>query len=303
MKQLYLLLLLTYYYNIAEAQWQQRQYFDGADTALYNSFFMHFGADSTNVWQIGRPQKTIFNKAATIPNALVTDTINGYPINDTSSFTFGFKPSASGFGILALQWKQKLDYDTGYDGGIIEYSLDTGSTWKNVFNNPEVYNFYGFNVLNKDTLPGGEYAFTGTDTSWRDIWLCFDRSLIADSIIFRFTSLSDSIDNGREGWMIDNMSWHITIIHTVNKQISDEYLKVYPRSTEGIVHIEAEKTQELHIIESMELMDINGKVVERFGRSPVKYYINIANHENGLYFLKVNTNLKSKTFSVLLNKP
>jgi len=39
-----------------------------------------------NVWQIGKPQKSIFKSAYSIPNAIVTDTINPYPINDTSSF-------------------------------------------------------------------------------------------------------------------------------------------------------------------------------------------------------------------------
>ena len=120
------------------------QYFDGADTSLYNAILIDIDSDSSNVWQIGIPQKIIFDSAATLPNAIVTDTINFYPSSDTSRFIAKVYLNGNNWGIFALQWKQKLDLDTAFDGGIIEYSTDTGNTWVNVFNNPNVYNFYGF---------------------------------------------------------------------------------------------------------------------------------------------------------------
>ena len=165
------------------------QYFDGADTSAFNSLLINIDTSSSNIWQIGQPQKIIFDTAATFPNAIVTDTSNYYPTNNTSSFSFGVDPQWFGWGILALQWKQKLDMDIDYDGGIIEFSSDTGNTWKNVFNNPYVYNFYGFDTANQDTLISGDYAFSGTDSTWKDIWLCFDLSWLSfsDSLMFRYT--------------------------------------------------------------------------------------------------------------------
>ncbi|MBZ0100223.1 MAG: hypothetical protein K8F30_14170, partial [Taibaiella sp.] len=155
-KKLLLLTLLAFALNHANAQWDtRRQYFDGADTISTQTIAVHFDTASTNVWQIGPPQKTLFDSAATLSNALVTDTINTYPTDNVSRFIIGFKTSDWFINLykVAFRWTQKLDLDTNRDGGIVEYSLDTGQTWVNVFNNPNVFNFYGFDSsVNKDTL-------------------------------------------------------------------------------------------------------------------------------------------------------
>jgi len=84
------------------------QYFDGADT-LSTSIQIEFDTTGTNIWQVGPPQKTIFSSAATAPNVLVTDTVNFYPTNNSSSFQFTLNNFDYWWGILAIQWKQKLD--------------------------------------------------------------------------------------------------------------------------------------------------------------------------------------------------
>jgi len=280
------------------------QYFDGADTSAWNSLFIELDPDTSNIWQIGQPQKTIFDSAATFPNAILTDTMKGYLPDNISRFSFKIQPDFFQFGILALQWKQKLDLDEGHDGGIIEFSLDNGITWQNVFNNPYVYNFYGFDPANQDTLVTGEFAFSGTDGSWKDIWLCFDVSFLYlyDSIPFRYTLKSDTVDSGREGWMIDNMLAHMTIIHTVNEKPQNDYFNVYPTVTRGPVNIKIIKLDDFHIIESMELMSLNGNVAERYGPCPTKFNINISEHPEGLYYLLIKTNKESGVFPIILNK-
>jgi len=282
------------------------QYFDDKDpSSMFNSLPIDFGSDTANTWQVGKPDKMIFHKSATIPNALVTDTVNFYPANDSSSFSVIIEPDLFGWGIFALQWKQKLDFDAGADGGVIEFSPDKGVTWLSVFKSPLVYSFYGYKQENVDTLWNGEVGFTGTDTSWADIWLCLDRSWmgsLSDTVYFRFTVKTDSIEGNKEGWMIDNMMARITFIHTVKGEGQSEYLRVYPTVTTGLLNIEAEKLDEFHIIESMQLVNVEGKVVQRFGKAPTKYWVDIAGHNNGLYYLTVNTNLKSKTFPVFLVK-
>jgi len=280
------------------------QYFDGADTSAFNSLLINIDTSSSNIWQIGQPQKIIFDTAATFPNAIVTDTSNYYPTNNTSSFSFGVDPQWFGWGILALQWKQKLDMDIDYDGGIIEFSSDTGNTWKNVFNNPYVYNFYGFDTANQDTLISGDYAFSGTDSTWKDIWLCFDLSWLSfsDSLMFRYTLKSDAIDNNKEGWIIDNLISHITIIHTVNEIKQEKYMTAVPNPTTGRIDISTKKLDEFHIIEKIELINIEGKLVQKWGISPTKFYVDISNHPNGIYFLNVKTNKSSETFKIVLEQ-
>ncbi len=279
------------------------QYFDGADTT-WSSLIIEIDTSAANVWQIGPPQKNIFNSASTLPNALVTDTVSGYPDNNVSSFCFNIDPEWFDWGILALQWTQKLDMDLRNDGGIIEFWSNVDDTWQNAFDNPYVYNFYGFDEANQDTILNGANAFTGTDTTWKDIWLCFETSWLSyeDTLKFRFTMMSDSIDNHKEGWMIDNMLAHLTIQHTVNEEKQDEYMKVGPNPTTGRVEINTRKIEEFHVIEKIELINVEGKVVQEWGVSPTKFYIDIADHPNGIYILQIKTNIQSETFKIVLDR-
>lgn len=286
----------------SKAQQSLSQYFD--DTATNNSIKIILDTASTNTWQIGPPQKTIFDSAATAPNALVTDTINNYPPNNTSSFSFSYVEKM-GYDIIAFRWKQKIDFVDTVDGGVIEFSKDTGKTWQNVMDNPYVYNFYGFDTSNIDTISTGELAFTGLDTLWRDIWLCFDRSLFNsyDSVLFRFTLKSDTVDTGaHEGWLIDNFMIQQTYIHTVKKTEAAKYMTVYPTATTGRVYIEAEKLHEYHVIEKIELVNMAGRVVQEHGLAPTKFFIDIGQQPAGEYFLKIKTNKKLETFRIFLNK-
>ena len=306
MKKFYIILLLVFIVHESDAQIYS-QYFDGADTSFSNSIIIEPDPDSSNIWQAGPPQKVIFDSAATQPNAMVTDTVNLYPVSNVSSFIAKVNFNFPTFGIFALQWKQKLDMDSDFDGGIIEFSIDSGITWQNVFNNPYVYNFYGFQPANADTLANGQYAFSGTDSAWRDIWLCFDYSWLMqfqmdDTALFRFTFMSDSVDNGKEGWMIDNMIAHITFQHTIKEVSSDKYLNVYPNPSSRIVHIETEKVMDYHIIEIMELVDVHGRIIEKWSNIPTKFWFDASSYAEGLYHLKVKTNLKTETVPLLIGK-
>lgn len=76
----------------------------------------------------------IFDSAATLPNVIVTDTVNLTPTGNTSVFTFSTLTPPTLYAVLALQWKQKLDMDKHHSGGKIEFSIDSGQTWMNVLN-------------------------------------------------------------------------------------------------------------------------------------------------------------------------
>jgi hypothetical protein len=310
MKQLYLSIITVFFLTSYSRAQFQYQYLDGADTAFNNSINIYIDTNSTNIWQIGPPQKIIFNSASTLPNAIVTDTINNYPVNNTSRFTAKVLNQFTPNGVYAYQWRQKIDFDsTGGDGGIVEFTIDHGVTWQNAYNNPYVYNFYGFQPSSYDTLNTGEYAFVGTDTNWVDVWLCFDLSWMSqfpDTLMLRFSLKSDSINSdsvaSHEGWVIDNMLAHITFIHTVHDNGPQNYLTVFPNPTTGIVHVEAEKRMDYHIIEHMELVDAQGKVVEKWENIPTKFWFDAGKYGEGMYVLKVTTNIKSETFPIIVTK-
>ena len=282
---------------------QWLQYFDGADTAYNNSIIFSIDTTGGNVWQVGPPQKTIFDSAASVPNVLVTDTINFYPAND-SSYCDATVQVWTSWGILALQWKQKLDLDSAEDVGVIEYSLDHGVTWTSIFNDPHVYNFYGYDTVNVDTVPSGVVGFTGRDTAWSDIWLCFDMSWLSittDTVKFRFKIETDSIDNSSEGWMIDNMNSHLTIFHTAKGEQDRPYLTVYPNPTSSIVYIETRHLNQFHIIEKMELIDLSGKAVKTWSNIPTKYWVDVSDVPNGSYILKVQTNIQTNSVPLIIS--
>lgn len=285
------------------------QYFDGADTLCDPNFWqssicIDIDADSTNIWQIGPPQKLLFDSAATQPNAIMTDTANYYPSNNSSSFQYKITPWTT-WGILAIQWKQKLDMDFGLDGAYVEFSVDSGNTWQSAFDNPYVYNYYGFDsTRNVDTLPNGKMAFTGTDSTWKDIWLCYDMTWLNwnDNILVRHTFESDSIDNNKEGWLIDNMLVHLTIFHTINEVEKEKYMSIGPNPTKGRINISTKKIDAPHIIKKMELVNIDGQVLQEWGVSPTKFFIDIGHHPEDVYFLNVTTNFRTETFKIVLEK-
>lgn len=300
MKHFYILFIFLTVYTTTFSQYYFN-YFDGGDTLAPHSIII----DTTggNIWQIGRPQKVIFDSAATLPGALVTDTLNNYPVNDSSEVVIISRLYSGYSNILAIQWMQKLDLDSANDRGVLEFSVDYGTSWLNAFNSPYVYNFYGFDGRNVDTLPNGDGAFTGTDSTWRNVWLCFDMSFLSqycDSVFCRYRLESDSIETNQEGWMIDNLSTNVTLVHTVGENQLSEYMKVYPTQTKGRLFIETQKQDGFHIIESIRVIDMNGKLCKSYGISPTKFYIDIDDLKPGQYFVNIKTNMKSLSFPVIL---
>ncbi len=301
MHKLILLLLIAFSPLFAKSQ-MYTQYFDGADTNAYNAVIIK--KDSSSLWQIGKPQKMIFDSAATNPNALLTDTINSYPPNDTSMFSFRLRKFQFNLAIVAVRWKQKIDMQKKHAGGIIEFSSDTGKTWKNVFNSPEVYKFYGYDTLaNRDTL-NGIYTISGTDTTWRDVWLCFEGSYLRsmDSFIIRYTFISDTSTNTGEGWMIDNIIVHPTYYHTVKNTTEAQALKVYPTATTGIVNVEIDKRDTEQQVKNVMLINRDGKILEQYIQDTHKLVMDIGNYPAGLYYVKVTTNKVSLSYPITLSR-
>ena len=222
-------LLFTF---ISSAQWNFYQYFDGADTLEGESLFIELEDSTNNIWQIGEPQKSVFDEASTTPNALVTDTLNSIPDSNYSAFVFGIHPELIYFsGVIAVNWNQKLDFEEGKEFGFVEFSLDTGNTWFNIFSTPEVYNVYGHEFVNEAISPSGETGFTGQDTAWKNLWFCiwtYDFPTTIDTMIMRFRIETDTAEHDSEGWMIDNIISEPTFFHTLAEKSRDKQFTLYP---------------------------------------------------------------------------
>jgi hypothetical protein len=170
-------------------------------------------ANHSNIWQIGKPQKAFFDSAISKPKAIITDTINAYPINNQSSFTLKiFDPSwlFTGSDVI-LMLNHKYDMDTLKDGGYVDISIDGGNSWNNIANVPDVsQNLYYVN----DTILGGITGLSGK-SNWISSYLTFcgyAASPPQDKPVFlKFIFKSDSIQTNKEGWMIDNITIQLVV--------------------------------------------------------------------------------------------
>ncbi len=181
--------------------------------------------DTDNIWQVGYPQKTEFNPTLAPTKTIVTDTVNTYGSNDTSFFIIQYLsyncPSMGGY--------YAVDSDSLKDYGLIEISTDFGQTWINALDDSTVF---------QPEKP----ILTGNSNGWQYFELNFAYTMpsgFGDTLLVKFTFISDSIDTGRDGLMFDNLGFCI-LVNTENlKRLNT--LKVFPNPTQYILNFELEE--------------------------------------------------------------
>jgi len=187
-----------------------------------NAKYVSIDTSKSNIWQIGKPDKTFFISAYSKPNAIVTDTTGFYPVNNYSyfdiiigSFNITNYPQS-----IFVSMEHKFDTDTLKDGGYISVSWDNGATFTNIIEDSDYpgitpmdsflanYNI-DINLYGKgNTLYNGEYGFSGKSNDWiktQFAWSYVLTALPIDTMILRFNFISDSINSNKEGWLIDNI--------------------------------------------------------------------------------------------------
>lgn len=302
MKKIFTLTICLLVLNLkSQIPWSYDQYFEPPNL---NNLTIAIGTNTDNIWQIGVPQKTLFASASTTPHAIITLTLNTYPLSNVSSFSFAVAHQTTNPWPYALQWNQKIDMEAGQDGGIVEFSMNSGQTWQNAHNNTNVSQFYGFQPGNKDTINTNEYCFSGTDNLWRSIWLCIapPTANSNDTICYRFIFKSDAAETNQEGWILDNFYAHHTVFHPVKEHSLKDNVTVYPNTTTGIVNIEAKNEKLNTKIDNIILTDINGKIIENYGTNYAKVVIDLSKHPSGTYFFTIRIGAKVESHKVIYVK-
>ena len=172
-----------------------------------------FKLDNASCWTIGKPNKSILDSAFSLPNAIITDTVNPYSVNCNSSFIIKLSSD------FCYTMSFKLKYDTEYcmDGLIIEMTVDTGETWINLCDNYTYYehetsfpgHWHDLDMPINDTctLFNGEVGISGSGSQLINMnfgWYPVLRSLWEPWRI-RFRFISDSNDTFQDGFLIDEI--------------------------------------------------------------------------------------------------
>jgi len=258
-----LMLLISFYPLLASGQ----QYND-----FETNFNLDIAIDTTlpnNVWQIGPPQKIVFSSAYSAPNSLVTDTINNYPANNRSVFQFRADMGTLwAYPYFIITWKQKLDAAFKRDGGWIEASYDNGASWANLFTDT-AYQPVMIGGAPVDTLADSTVAFTGTDTLWRNMMICWSKGQgtppfpLHNEMDIRFVFRSDTLDSHQEGWIIDNLEVYPTVIDFISDYPSNSkyHFSLYPNPSDNFLTIELELDKPSHVV--IDVVDLQGHQVKR----------------------------------------
>lgn len=274
------------------------------DFEINNDLDIIVGPDSMDsIWQIGVPQKAVLDSAYSLPNVLISDSIETYGVNMKSTFIVRMNEfSVWGFPYIQLEWMQKTDFEDGVDGGVIETSYDDGLTWSNVFDDPNFRPFVVGSFLS-DSLHTDQMGITGvTDWSW--VAICWGTNTGTPpenlyEILVRFTLVSDSVDTNQEGWMIDNMAVYGGIIGSVDEQALINPISIYPNPTSDFVNIDLTELNGRNAI--IEIFDSTGSRLHSDYISLAgteSYTLDVNDYMSGVYFvmLRVDGKLHQQKF-------
>jgi len=261
---------------------QDHIYFSFDQDTNYKKYFYIDSTDLGNIWQIGSPDKTIFSSAYTVPNVLVTDTTNTYPPNDTFSVIVRHIINNSIYTFVDLRFYYYINCDTLTDFGKLASSVDGGHTWIELTS--DFTSYYGWQYSGP--------IFTGNSFGWKEARLLWRFSAFiplyhGDTVLFKFTFISDGIDNHKDGWMIDDITcfeWYSSVPESELKK--HNFILIW-KGGNVIEIINKQENQKFSTYE-IQLFDVMGKLVYT---TPIfnqkSQSIDVSGIKSGLCFYKI----------------
>jgi hypothetical protein len=210
--------------------------------------------DSTNIWQVGKPQKTVFDSAYSPKNVIVTDSLNPYAINDTSYFIITNTTGFGGFtvpSVVLLSGYYYVNTDTLTDYGKIEFSADHGATWIDLINDT-TYASYIHWSLGKPTL-------TGNSNGWKRFYVHLGQLgpvlgiSDGDTVLYKFSFFSDSVQTYKDGLMFDDFRFE-DWAESVPDINTDNLISLYPVPARDELYVNTRslgKTRKLKILNTL----------------------------------------------------
>ncbi|MFA5514052.1 MAG: T9SS type A sorting domain-containing protein [Sphaerochaetaceae bacterium] len=272
------------------------------ETITFENIYPYIELDTSaqNLWQIGVPSKAFFDSAYSAKNAIVTDTINPYSTNNHSYFDLligNFNYTDHYPWNIFVGIKHKYDTDSLKDGGFITISYDNRNTWMNIINDTvyepsagvENENFY----RDTDTLFNGEHGFSGNSKDWQSTWFAWheirikSRESIGDTIVLRFNFISDSIQENKDGWMIDDITLYaIDLGSSIQEHGNKLPFNVSPNPANSLLSV---ILQSNYSNIKLELFNLRGQIIDQkeFAHTNSFEY-NVKQIQPGIYLIKIS---------------
>ena len=243
-------------------------------------------SNPNNQWQIGVPDKSIISSAFSDPNVIITNTNDPYSISDTSSFIIEHVAEAgfqTGYAV-DIAGKYFVDADSLNDIGFFEISPDNGDTWIDLINDT-IYEgelYYWWN---------GKPTFTGSSIGWQEFWVDlspFGQEFnieYGDTILYKFTFISDSIQTNRDGLAFDDLEF-FDYISSIEEPSSEFFSVVSPNPSSEQIRISFLNSGSDRI--DCRIFDQKGKSVLYIGPTKSTFIdLNLSRFKDGLYFYRL----------------
>lgn len=257
-------------------------------------------AFANNIWQVGSVQKAGFPNAFSSTNALQTDTLNTYPVNNESAAVLYFDSTTFIASRFSIQFWHYYNTDTLADSCILEFTADSGKTWSNISSGYVFFNSYYSGSLNNyqdypfstDTL-----FWTGNSNGWLKESFCVDMWAFKGMVLprdfgIRFRFHSDSIETNKAGWMIDNILIKDPVLIDNINESHPQIISLYPNpSSTGFFTIDYPSTYATGTIELY-----NG-LGQRVWVHPLQKSIDLSALPKGLYHYRIRFRETDQHFS------
>jgi len=272
---------------------------DDSLTHFYTGQDLTIDTGNSGLWQVGSTVKAYFADSGSFTAGIMTDTAGFYTVYANDGFIIGpitnsWYPNMN----TIIGFEHKFQTSAGLDGGIVEFSADSGATWQNVmgdcnhdesewFNGILTDSFYS----HTDTLWNGEAGFSGNSNGWLHsrFQLFYTLPLkgaatecpMLGSFLVRFRFVSDSIPDSLAGWLIGNIKIENDYYGSSVAKAGAPALQVRPNPSHGMFYF-----PELPGSTSFNLSVFNSSG-QRVLHLPYQKEINLGHLPAGLFFYQV----------------
>lgn len=177
----------------------------------FESTMEDFGVDNVSgtPWELG--ESTVPAKAGTHSgsSAWVTGLTNSFYDDNSEAYLYTPNFDLSDDAIYELKFWARFNTQYGFDGMLVEYSLDRGSSWSQLgtYNEDlegEANTWYNFTSTSDQTaFPQGSSYFTGYQADWREYKININDLMGQPDVAFRFVFKSNGL-NRQAGVAIDD---------------------------------------------------------------------------------------------------